>query len=292
MAYITNRRSIALVAVSLGVAGVLVWASMGRVGRAFTAGGDQWLHTSVPASSDHVVVVAELFTSEGCSSCPPADEVLSRLVREPLGGTVVLGLGEHVDYWDHLGWRDPFSSSAFSNRQSEYQNRVFRTGSIYTPQLVVDGQFEAVGSDVSAVRRAIANAAKIPKAVIELAAWPAEAGQLGVHVLVNLPSTVAIRERADIIIALTQDHLTNDVRRGENGGRRLAHSAVVRSLTALGSLEPTVRTFETKATVPVAADWNLDDIRIIGLLQERGTRRVVGAGSARVNVHDSPSSAR
>jgi hypothetical protein len=291
MAYIATRRSIALGAMSFGVAGVLVWASMGRVSRSFTGGGDPWLETIVPASSDHAVVVAELFTSEGCSSCPPADEVLSRLVREPLGGTLVLGLGEHVDYWDHLGWRDPFSSSAFSNRQSEYQDRVFRTGSIYTPQLVVDGQFEAVGSDVSAVRRALGNAARIPKAAIDLAASPADAGHLSVHVRVNLPSTVTVREEADVVVALTQDHLTNDVRRGENRGRRLTHSAVVRSLTALGSLKRPARAFETTVTVPVAADWNLGDIRIIGLLQERGSRRIVGAGSARVKVHESPSSA-
>lgn len=290
MADISIRRSIAITAVCLCAAGVLAWASMGRVGGASTGGGDPWLETSVPASSDHAVVVAELFTSEGCSSCPPADEVLSRLVREPLGGTLVLGLGEHVDYWD-LGWRDPFSSPVFSSRQSEYQGHVFRTGRIYTPQLVVDGQFEAIGSDVSAVRRAIADAARIPKAALEMAAWPADAGHLSVHVQVNLPSVVAVREQADVVVALTQDHLTNDVRRGENRGRRLAHSAVVRSFTALGSLKPPVRTFETTATVPVAADWNLGDIRIVGLLQERGSRRIVGAGLARVNVHDGPPSA-
>jgi hypothetical protein len=108
---------------------------------------------------------------------------------------------------------------------------------------------------------------------------------------VTLPSGVAVREHADVVVALTQDHLANEVRRGENGGRRLAHSAVVRSLTALGSLEPPGRTFETTVTVPVAADWNLGDIRIVGLLQERGSRRIVGAGFARLNAHDGAPSA-
>ena len=93
-------------------------------------------------------------------------------MRAPLGGIVVLGLGEHVDYWDRLGWKDPFSSAVFSRRQSEYQDQVFRTGSIYTPQLVVDGQFEAVGSDVQAVRRAVATAARTTKAAIDMAASP------------------------------------------------------------------------------------------------------------------------
>jgi hypothetical protein len=280
MAHIRVRRSIAF-AGALCVVGLLVGVGLGRAGWAFTLGGDPWLEPGIPASSNHVVVVAELFTSEGCSSCPPADDVLSRLVRESVDGTVVLGLGEHVDYWDHLGWRDPFSSPAFSSRQSEYQGQVFRTCGIYTPQLVVDGQFEAIGSDVSAVRRAIATAAGIPKAAIEMGVWQEDAGHLGVHVRVNVPPAISIREPLDMVVALTQDRLTSDVGRGENRGRRLAHSAVVRSLTAFGSLKPPDRTLETTATVPVAADWNPGDIKAIGLLQERRSRRIVGAGSAR-----------
>ena len=291
MAEIRIRRVVASAAGCLCGAVAVGWVSMAGVGRAFTGGGDPWLETSVPASSNQAVVVAELFTSEGCSSCPPADQVLSRLVREPLGGVVVLALGEHVDYWDHLGWRDRFSSPVFSSRQSEYQGEVFRTGSIYTPQLVIDGQFEAVGSDVSAVRRAIATAAKTPKAALDMAAWSADVGHVGVHVRVNLPSGVAVLGPADVVVALTQDHLTSDVHRGENRGRSLAHSAVVRSLTAIGSLKPPVRTFEATATVPIAPDWNLADVRMIGLLQERRSRRIVGAGSVRVNGHEGPPSA-
>jgi len=287
MAGISVRRVIAITAVCLCAAGAFRWASIAGIGRAFTGGRDPWLE-SVSASSDHAVVVAELFTSEGCSSCPPADQVLSRLVREPLGGTVVLGLGEHVDYWNHLGWTDPFSSSAFSSRQSEYQSQVFRNDSIYTPQLVIDGQFEVIGSDVTAVRRAIATAAKIPKAAIEMAAWSADLGHVGVHVQVNLPSGVAVLEEADMVVALTQDHLASDVHRGENRGRSLAHSAVVRSLMAVGSLKPSDRTLQATATIPVAADWNLADVRIIGLLQERRSRRIIGAGVASVNGRPGP----
>jgi hypothetical protein len=290
MAGIRIRRVIAITAVCLCAAGAFGWASMAGGGRAFTGGGDPWLE-SVPASSDRAVVVAELFTSEGCSSCPPADEVLSRLVRDPLGGTVVLGLGEHVDYWDHLGWTDPFSSPAFSSRQSEYSRQVFRTGSIYTPQLVIDGQFQVIGSDVSAVRRAIATAAKIPKAAIEMAAWSADLGHVGVHVQVNLPSGVAVLGEADMVVALTQDHLTSEVHSGENRGRSLEHSAVVRSLTALGSLKPSARTLQATASIPVAADWNLADVRIIGLLQERRSRRIIGAGAVRVSGQAGPPSA-
>ena len=97
-------------------------------------------------SSRTPAVVVELFTSEGCSSCPPADAVLSDLVRnQPLAGVEVIGLSEHVDYWNRLGWADPFANTEFSSRQAAYDERVFRADRLYTPQIVVDGQHEAIG---------------------------------------------------------------------------------------------------------------------------------------------------
>jgi len=102
---------------------------------------------AVPVPEHKAIVVAELFTSEGCSSCPPADEILSRLVQQqPVPNVTVLGLIENVDYWNRLGWADPFSSPAFSERQSEYAARVFRSSGVYTPQIIIDGSLEEVGS--------------------------------------------------------------------------------------------------------------------------------------------------
>jgi hypothetical protein len=110
------------------------------------------------------VVVAELFTSEGCSSCPPADEILSRLVQQqPITDVTVLGLSENVDYWNRLGWVDPFSSPLFSQRQSQYAARIFRSNDVYTPQMIIDGTLEEVGSDSGGVYRKIAQAPKVPK---------------------------------------------------------------------------------------------------------------------------------
>jgi hypothetical protein len=135
--------------------GVLLAGSTGSDGARLTA---------EQADAARTIVVAELFTSEGCSSCPRADEVLSQLVlRQPVRGVEVLGLGEHVDYWDRLGWRDRFSSALFSDRQSSYDARVFHTSQVYTPQIVVDGRLERVGSDVAAVQRAIAQAGGLQK---------------------------------------------------------------------------------------------------------------------------------
>src|SRR3954447_2844775 len=89
---------------------------------------------SNPASPSSAVVIAELFTSEGCSSCPPADTLVRQLAdAQPFDGAYLIAIEEHVDYWDRLGWRDPFSSAQFTSRQTEYNDRVFRTGSIYTP---------------------------------------------------------------------------------------------------------------------------------------------------------------
>jgi hypothetical protein len=269
---------------ALVLVGVLLVGSLGKMGWTFgKAGHDPWSEASVPAPVDHAVVLVELFTSEGCSSCPPADEVLGRLVRQqPMPGIQVFGLGEHVDYWDRLGWRDPFSSPTFTNRQSAYQAQGFHNGSIYTPQLVVDGQFEEIGSDATAVRRAIAKAAHVPKAAVSVAASPADADHVRVQVQVEVPPEVTVRGKADVVIAITQDHLATDVQHGENRGRKLTHSAVVRSLTAVGSLTPPSRTVATTATAPVAAEWKTSDLRIIGFLQERESRRIIGAGAANV----------
>src|SRR5271155_434667 len=120
---------------------------------------------SAPADNgaSRVPVLLELFTSEGCSSCPPADRLLEILdQRQPVAGADLIVLSEHVDYWDRLGWKDPFSSSQYTTRQQEYAGK-FNTDSIYTPQLVVDGRFGLVGSDASEAASAIQKAIREPK---------------------------------------------------------------------------------------------------------------------------------
>ena len=227
------------------------------------------------------IVVVELFTSEGCSSCPSADAVLTQLASgQPVAGVEVLALGEHVDYWDRLGWRDPFSSDAYSTRQSTYDARVFHRHEVYTPQLVVDGQLERVGSDVDAVQRAIKQAAHAPKAVVDMAAVRTGERDLRVNVHITVPPSLALRNNADVVVAITEDKLATDVRRGENRGRTLRHSAVVRSLTAIGTLPPGEREWSSRVSVPLATDWAATNLRVISFLQERESRRIVGAGAA------------
>jgi hypothetical protein len=209
--------------------------------------------------------------------------VLRKLVGEqPLANVEVAGLGEHVDYWDNLGWRDPYSSAGFSQRQSQYSARVFHGGSIYTPQIVIDGRYEAVGSDVAAVRAAIVKAAAAQKVGVRVAASPEGDGQIRVRVALDPPPGYRLPERADVVVALAEDGITDDVTRGENSGRRLTHSAVVHSLTSIGSIAGPDATFTADTTLSRGRRWKLDALRVVGFLQARDSRTILGAGSAAV----------
>src|SRR5580765_1370370 len=164
-----------------------------------------------------LTVIVELFTSEGCSSCPPADVLLQKLVdAQPVADVQIIALGEHVDYWDRLGWKDRFSSAALTGRQQTYGAR-FKTDSIYTPQMVVDGRVEFVGTDVGAARRALEKSRDVPHGVLNLKAEGGPASSaVRVSVTVSgLPAIVA-NDHADVVVAVTEDRLRSDVKRGEN----------------------------------------------------------------------------
>ena len=172
--------------------------------------------------------LVELFTSEGCSSCPPADAVLSKVARDAAAGGSgpgVYALSFHVDYWDNLGWKDRFSSREFTDRQRGY-GRHFRLRSIYTPQMVVNGREEFVASDETRAREAVRDAQARPAAV-RLAAT-AEAGEKGV-VRVSVRASGAPSD-GKVWVAVAESGLVTKVERGENGGRELRHDHVVRGL--------------------------------------------------------------
>ncbi|MBY0502897.1 MAG: DUF1223 domain-containing protein [Bryobacteraceae bacterium] len=182
------------------------------------------------AAQSTTPVLVELFTSEGCSSCPSADQLLAKLEKEqPIRGAETIILSEHVDYWDQLGWRDPFSNALFTRRQAGYAGRI-GTGGNYTPQMVVDGQTEFVGSDSRRALLAISNAAKHPKTAVRLTSVDRQSGAWTVHVDVD-----AVPEAAEVMIALVEPEAVTRVARGENGGRELHHAAVVRTLMPIGT---------------------------------------------------------
>lgn len=228
-------------------------------------------------------VVVELFTSEGCSSCPPADQVLSRLEpRRYAGksygsppGVEIIALGEHVDYWDDLGWKDRFSSPLFSARQQDY-GKVFHLESVYTPQIVVNGQKEVLGSDFRAVQDAIGKAAKEPRAQVSISMTSAQTIAYSVS---KLPPG---SNDADILLGVTESRLVTSVMNGENGGRQLEHAAVVRSLTSLGRLDPKrPGEYSAVAQLNLRPDWNRANLKLVLFVQDRVTRRILGAASVK-----------
>ena len=229
---------------------------------------------AAPASGRAPVIV-ELFTSEGCSSCPPADALMSRLTRtQPVAGADVIALGEHVDYWDHGGWADRFSSHTLTVRQNDYAN-AFRKDTVYTPQMIVDGQAQFVGSDEGAAQAAIAQAARRPKARVTLA-WASDA--LSVRVDQIPPS--AGGGSADVILAITESGLISSVEGGENAGRRLGHSAVVRQLTVLGTTLGSA--FSAMPSVHFSPGWRRVDLSAVVFVQERASRRIIGAAALKL----------
>jgi hypothetical protein len=238
--------------------------------------------TAKAAGLNVTPVVVELFTSEGCSSCPPADEVLSKLDKsQSIQGIEVIALGEHVDYWNKLGWIDPYSSAEFSTRQSRYAD-AFGQESVYTPQMIVDGRDEFVGADWNKAHEAITRAARLPKAKVKLLAASSSNEtnkdlKLSIHI--NDIPQITTGDTADVLLAITESNLRSEVSRGENAGRYLRHTAVVRSLSVLGNVIAGQQSFAAESTASLNVGWQRDHLRAVVLVQERRTRRVLGAAA-------------
>ena len=237
-------------------------------------------------SGTHVLV--ELFTSEGCSSCPSADRVLTDLKRDqPLTGIRVIALGEHVDYWNYIGWHDPFSSSAFTNRQYSY-GKTFHLNSVYTPQAVVDGKTELLGSDRESLGSIIRNAARAPKAVVAItpdtgAAGNAVADANTVRVDISKLPAVHAGDTANVMLAITQDNLSNAVTRGENAGHTLPHTSVVRSLRRIGTMIEK-SAFSSTVSLDLKIDWKRNDLDAVVFVQEHISGHILGANLLHITV--------
>jgi hypothetical protein len=223
-------------------------------------------------TSARVPVLVELFTSEGCSSCPAADAHLARLQREqPVAGAEVIPIALHVDYFDHAGWKDAFSSPAFSDRQHDY-SRIFGADSVYTPQIVVNGRDAVVGTENTLVDQAIASAARRGPLPLEVVAQ-----QTGDRLQLQITAPAAPRggEEIAILAAITQDGLSSDVTRGENSGRRLHHVAVARTLARIDVLGSNTRVI--KHSIPIRRAWGDSGLKAVVWLQGRKSRQVYGA---------------
>jgi hypothetical protein len=231
-------------------------------------------------STDAYPILLELFTSEGCSSCPPADALLQKLDHSPpFHGAQLIVLSEHVDYWDHDGWKDPNSSHALTERQAAYVSALgLKTP--YTPQMIVDGAAEMrLGDpqqDSKVFQEAVA-APKIPVRIGEVTVDPGSPDVLRARIEADANSN---KHNADVYVAVALDHVESQVLRGENGGRHLTYVAVVQQLTKVGKLKKG-QSFDETVQLKLKPGTDPKNIRVVAFVQEPGPGRLLGAALRR-----------
>src|SRR5580692_1247690 len=229
-------------------------------------------------------VVVELFTSEGCSSCPPADALLAQLdAQQPLGSAQIIALEEHVDYWDEQGWIDPFSSSNWTVRQRDYAGTL-HNGNPFTPQMVVDGVEGFVGSRAGEARQQIEKAAALKKTRVEVSQLSLTPGKsVALMVSVERLASIAPKDTADVILAITESGLHSAVKAGENNGKELQYSPVVRAWKVIGVMGKNGdEGFSSQPAVKLDVKWNMENLRAVVFVQEKKNRRILGAGAIRL----------
>jgi hypothetical protein len=219
-------------------------------------------NSSSALSTGKVPVLVELFTSEGCSTCPPADDLLTRLKeKQPIQGVELIALGFHVDYWDRQGWKDRFSSNAYTRRQGDYAKRFH--DEVYTPQMVIDG--EHLVQEGPAIPQLVATAAKATKPIQVVLE------QNGSSVEVQLKGNASTGET---FLALVEDDVETSVKGGENQGKTLHHAAVVRDWHSLGVVPPNSAKKSVPLTIPSDADRSR--LQLVAFVQDPATGRILG----------------
>lgn len=230
---------------------------------------------SASSANPHPVLV-ELFTSEGCSSCPPADALLQRLDEfQPIRGAQLIVLSEHVTYWDQDGWKDPNSSQALTLRQKDYQLSLGGKD-VFTPQLIVDGTHEVQMRQVpqmEAVLNQARDTPKIPVSIADVAVDPADPTILHARIETGAAPD---KHHADVYVALALGHVESQVLKGENGGKHLVHVAVVQELTKVGKLSKE-KAFTQDVKLKLKPGTDRKNVRIIAFVQESGPGKMLGA---------------
>ncbi|MGI8494546.1 MAG: DUF1223 domain-containing protein [Pyrinomonadaceae bacterium] len=222
-----------------------------------------------------IPVLVELFTSEGCPTCPPAERVLAVLQKEQTNPDAeIITLALHVDYWNRGGWTDEFSSPLYSQRQEIYGDK-FKIAAIYTPQMVVDGSRQFIGSNLNQANKVISEAAKTPKANVELS-------ESGNNLKISI-SDVPKHTDATVFLAIAEDNLSTRVGGGENGGRTLEHTSVVRELKPLGRIFAADNKFELKTVLQLQPDWKRENLKAVVFIQENQSRKIMGIGRIKID---------
>lgn len=222
-----------------------------------------------------VPILVELFTSEGCSSCPPADDLLQQMdVSQPAPGAQLIVLSEHVDYWNHDGWKDPYSSALLTDRQTAYV-RALGLNTPYTPQIIVDGG-TVLRESVEELPQTFQRFAAESKIGLRIESVSVEAktpALLRAHIAVDATPQ---KHNAEVYVVVALDHAESQVLRGENSGRHLAHVAVVQELRRIGKLEKG-SSFGQDFQFKLKPGTDPANIRIVAFVQEPGPGKVLGA---------------
>jgi hypothetical protein len=228
-------------------------------------------------------VLIELFTSEGCSSCPPADALLQRWdASQPLPGVNLIVLSEHVDYWNRDGWKDPYSSSSMTDRQVAYV-RALRLKTPYTPQFIVDGSHELEINNLAEMRDVLEKASAQQKLSVRIGSVSVEGTRPPVlRGRIEIDGN-ADKRSGDVFLAVALNHAESQVLAGENSGQHLTYVAVVEDLKKIGSLDKDL-TFSHDFQVKLKPGTDPTNIRIIALVQESGSGAVIGA-ALRENIN-------
>jgi len=237
--------------------------------------GSAWAQGASAQTSSARPVLLELFTSEGCSSCPPADALVQQLDQsQPISGAHLIVLSEHVDYWDHDGWKDPYSSSAITDRQIDYV-RAMKLKEPYTPQIIVDGTTELRG-DEQQMLQTLEKDADAPKISLRLDSVTADGktppdlkGRIDIQ-----PGSA--KHTADVYVAVALAHAESQVASGENSGKHLSYVDVVQEIKKVGKLDKNGQ-FSQDFQLKLKPGTNPNNIRLVAFVQEPGPGRVLGA---------------
>jgi len=222
-------------------------------------------HNSAVAGKGFAVV--ELFTSEGCSSCPPADELVAKIQKEYKDQPVYI-LAFHVDYWNRLGWKDGFSNAAYSARQNAYA-QYLHLSQVYTPQIVVNGKKEFVGSEEGTLRNAIKSGLQKPSsAQITLNDLKAGQNKATIHY-----QTEGNEANSVLLLALVEKTARTNVKAGENGGRNLSHVQIIRQFQSTALNDKKTGT----ESIALPKDFNSQNWEVIALIQNTQTGEITGA---------------
>jgi hypothetical protein len=229
------------------------------------------------ASSSPKPVVVELFTSEGCSDCPPAESIAVKMEQQPLAGVDLIVIEEHVTYWNQYGWFDPFSSADWTTRQEEYVGKLPKPQP-YTPEMVIDGEAQFPGSDMQKAQDAVNTAMNSPETQVTITQDKSDAKEGDFKISVGKLEGSDPGDTPEVWVAVTEDGLHSSVNAGENAGHTLYHAAVLRYLHKIGTAQGSGdAAFTGDARVKFNSKWNAKDLNIVAFVQDKKSLKIVGA---------------